>query len=189
MSTRRAVEKVRWSRMMMPASRVICTIATGDDGTIARSSTDEAFTICVTRANRRRPKAHAQLSLVGLRSHDERLSGSSSMYIRTSSPAGQLLRPMLCTPTPYGSPLSGLAESAPWLDFFCTDDRTICRETASGAHELHGEVSTVAWDRRTGELRPFALRCNELVHGDKNTPCIGRLEHGCMRTVSRRLAL
>ena len=97
MSTRRAVEKVRWSRMMTPASRVICTIATGDDGTIARSSIDEAFTICVTRANRRRPKAHAQLSLVGLRSHDERLSGSSSMYIRTSSPAGQLLRPMRCT--------------------------------------------------------------------------------------------
>ena len=97
MSTRRAVEKVRWSRMMTPASRVICTIATGDDGTIARSSIDEAFTICVTRANRRRPKARAQLSLVGLRSHDERLSGSSSMYIRTSSPAGQLLRPMLCT--------------------------------------------------------------------------------------------
>ena len=97
MSTRRAVEKVRWSRMMTPASRVICTIATGDDGTIARSSIDEAFTICVTRANRCRPKAHAQLSLVGLRSHEERLSGSSSMYIRTSSPAGQLLRPMLCT--------------------------------------------------------------------------------------------
>ena len=97
MSARRAVEKVRWSRMMTPASRVICTIAIGDDGTIARSSIDEAFTICVTRANRRRPKAHAQLSLVGLRSHDERLSGSSSMYIRTSSPAGQLLRPMLCT--------------------------------------------------------------------------------------------
>ena len=97
MSTRRAVEKVRWSRMMTPASRVICTIATGDDGTIARSSIDEAFTICVTRANRRRPKAHAQLSLVGLRSHDEQLSGSSSMYTRTSSPAEQLLRPMLCT--------------------------------------------------------------------------------------------
>ena len=97
MSARRAVEKVRWSRMMRPASRVICTIATGDDGTIARSAIDEAFTICVTRANRRRPKAHAQLSLVGLRSHDERLSGSSSMYIRTSSPAEQLLRPMPCT--------------------------------------------------------------------------------------------
>ena len=97
MSTRRAVEKVRWSRMMTPASRVICTIATGDDGTIGRSSIDEAFTICVTCANRRRPKAHAQLSLVGLRSHGEPLSGSSSMYIRTSSPAGQLLRPMLCT--------------------------------------------------------------------------------------------
>ena len=81
MSTRRAVEKVRWSRMMTPASRVICTIAIGDDGTIGRSAIDEAFTICVTRANRRRPKAHAQLSLVGLRSHEERLSGSSSMCI------------------------------------------------------------------------------------------------------------
>ena len=97
MSAQRAVEKVRWSGMMKPASRVICTIARGDDGTIARSAIDEAFTICDTRANRRRPKAHAQLSLVGLRSHEERLSGSSSMYIRTSSPAGQLLRPMLCT--------------------------------------------------------------------------------------------
>ena len=50
------------------------------------------------------------------------------------------------------------------------DDPTISPETASGAHELHGDVSTVAWDRRTGELRPFALRCNELVHGGKTTP-------------------
>ena len=50
------------------------------------------------------------------------------------------------------------------------NDHTICPETASGAHELHGDVSTVAWDRRTGELRPFALRCNELVHPEKGAP-------------------